>query len=1064
MRVSLAARFLIVCIIIVSFSFAQSPNGTISGIVQDPSGRAIPDADIIVVNDLTSIQYQAKTNGEGIYVVSNLPPGPYRLQVAKVGFKTLIKPDLILSVQEALAVSFTLPLGSVSEVVTVESGATVVNTTDASVSTVVDRQFAENLPMNGRSFQTLIQLTPGVVVTPSSEGAEGQFSVNGQRTASNNWMVDGVSANIGIGTNFNGGNGVAGAIGSFGVLGGTNSLVSVDALQEFRIQTSTYAPEFGRSPGAQISIVTRSGTNEFHGSAFDYLRNSDLDANNWFADAAGLAKPAERQNDFGGTLGGPVVKGRTFFFFSYEGLRLRLPQTTLTSVPDLSARENAATVVQPFLQAYPLPNGPDNVATGVADFNASYTNPATLNAYSLRIDHELRAGLHLFGRYNYSNSKADDRGASTLFPLSDIQTPKITIQTGTVGLTWTATPFILNDLRLNFSNTNASSSYALDNFGGAVPLADIPFPSGFTTQNSIFEFTVGSLSHPYLTAGTGATNIQQQFNLVDSVSIQRGSHDFKFGFDYRRLTPSFNPALYTQQPIFADVPSAVSNELLLAATGSARNSTLLLQNLGIFAQDTWRATRRLTLTYGLRWDLDFAPSSIDGPALPAVTGYNLSDLSSLGLAPSGTPPFSTTYGNLAPRIGLAYQISQNSDWGLVARGGFGVFYDLATSQVGDLLGGSYPFGASALLFGTPIGGTATFPLTSADAAPPPITPTQLSSPGAVLAAMDPHLKLPYTLEWNVALQQGLGRQQSVSVSYIGSSGRRLIQSAYVASPNQNFYSADLIGNTATSNYNALQLQFQRHLERGLQALASYTWSHSIDDGSNGTYGVGSNSYVPGVSSNQNRGPSDFDHRNAFSGALTYDIPALKTNRFGDAILHGWSLESVVQAWSAPPVNVYYSSFQFLSGAFTQVRPDVVPGVPLYLYGSQYPGGEAFNPAAFKAPPTGAQGQPLRQGDLGRNALRGFGAAQWDLAVHREFPIHESLKLQFRAELFNVLNHPNFGPPVGDLQRPQAVNPQFGVSIETLGESLSNTLGSGAFNQLYQIGGPRSIQLALKLIF
>src|SRR5580698_207843 len=238
---------------------AQSPSGIINGLVLDPTGAVIVGAEIRIVNDLTGVQYVGKTNDDGIYVVTNLPPGTYRLQVSKIGFKTLIKPDIILNVQDSLAINFTLPVGAASVTITVPGGAPLMNTESAAVSTVIDRQFAENLPLNGRSFQTLIQLTPGVVVTPSAQSSEGQFSVNGQRSAANNWMVDGVSANIGIGANFGGGNGVAGAIGSFSVLGGTNSLVSVDALQEFRIQTSTYAPEFGRSPGAQISIVTRSG-------------------------------------------------------------------------------------------------------------------------------------------------------------------------------------------------------------------------------------------------------------------------------------------------------------------------------------------------------------------------------------------------------------------------------------------------------------------------------------------------------------------------------------------------------------------------------------------------------------------------------------------------------------------------------------------------------------------------------------------------------------------------------------------------------------------------------------
>ena len=468
----------------------------------------------------------------------------------------------------------------------------------------------------------------------------------------------------------------------------------------------------------------------------------------------------------------------------------------------------------------------------------------------------------------------------------------------------------------------------------------------------------------------------------------------------------------------------------------------------------------MTLTYGLRWDVDFAPSAIGGPNIAAVTGFNLSNLSQLALAPTGTSPFRTTYGNVAPRIGVAYQLSQNKDWGSVLRGGFGTFYDLATSEAGNFVGTSYPFGSSALTSG------GTFPLSTATATPPPISPENLTTRS--LFAFDPHLQLPYTLQWNLAVEQSLGGSQTLSATYLGAVGRRLLQTAAVTSPNANFGEADLVTNFAVSNYNALQLQFQRRLANGLQALASYTWAHSIDTASAGSaFGNGANALSSDP--NANRGPSDFDIRNAFSAGVTYDIPVPSVNAFAKTLLHGWSLENIVQARSAEPVNVYDSLFYTgVSGYSTNVRPDLIPGIPLYLYGPQYPGGKAINDTPNQSgpgcigpfcPPPSANGNALRQGNLGRNALRGFGLTQWDFAVHREFPIKESLKIQLRAEMFNVLNHPNFGPPVGDLN-----NPQFGLPTQMFGSSLNQNATGGGFSSLYQIGGPRSIQFALKLMF
>ena len=1019
----------------------------ITGLVTDPGGRSVPGVTILITNLSTNITSRTVTNDQGLYRVPSLQPGIYRMTLDKDGFKSIVKSGVELHVQDVASINFELQVGSVNETVTVEAGALVINTTDASVSTVVDRQFAENLPMNGRSFQTLVQLTPGVVLSTGNGYDQGQFNVNGQRGYSNYWMVDGVSANIGINASSVPEGGAAGALQGFSAQGGTNSLVSVDALQEFRIQTSSYAPEFGRTPGGQISIVTRSGANRFHGTVFDYFRNDVLDANDWFngyTNHPPIRKAEERQNDFGGTFSGRILKDRTFFFFSYEGLRLRQPQTIILTVPDLAARQNAVPAVQPFLNGFPLPNGPD-LGAGEAVFTDSHSNQSTLNATSLRIDHKVSEKLSLFGRYNYSPSEVLSFGGSGAFPY------RITIHTATLGTTWTLSPTLLNDFRFNYSRTESVSSSYLDTAGGAVvpPFSSL-LPSPFTLQNSEVSFGIFS-SGAAIGTGVNSDNVQRQINVVDGISLRRGPHSLKFGVDFRRLTPSFGHPAYVQDNFFNDIPSVETGTLSQFFANVSTNAYLLFRNLGLYAQDTWRISSRLNLTYGLRWDVDFSPSTTRQPGLAAIVAC--CNFATLALAPAGTPVFATTYGNVAPRMGAAYQVTQRTGWETVLRGGFGVFYDLADQDAASLANyTSYPFGSGLSIF------SGNFPLSSSQIVPPPVSPANLSS--EALSALDPHLKLPYTLQWNVALEQAIGSERSLSVSYIGAAGRRLTQSQY-GPANSSILYASVISNAGTSDYDSLQAQFQQRLSQNLQLLASYTWAHSIDTASASSLGAVSNYYSAQYGANANRGPSDFDIRNSFSAGLTYNIPAPKINALSDVMLRGWSIESIIQARSALPVNVDDQALAYTvspGNAFADIRPDIASGMPLYLYGSQYPGGKALNPSAFVPPPTDPNtGIPLRQGDLGRNALRGFGATQWDFAVHRTFPVREALKLDFRAEMFNVLNHPNFGPPVGDIS--QAL---FGLSTSTLANSL-NTTGS-SLSPLYQIGGPRSIQFALKLVF
>jgi hypothetical protein len=349
--------------------------------------------------------------------------------------------------------------------------------------------------------------------------------------------VDGVSANFGVT-----GYGplvqtAGGALPALSALGGTNSLVSVDAMQEFRIQTSSFAPEFGRTPGGQISIVTRSGTYRFHGTLFEYFRNNVLDANDWFVNYDHLPKPEERQNDFGGVFGGPIIKDKTFFFFSYEGLRLRQPSTQETVVPDSPSRQQAPAAIQPYLNAYPVANGAE-LGAGLAQFNAGYSNPSSLNAYGIRMDQVLSRKLSLFGRYDYSPSTTDQRGpnSGSGSVLSTTQSLPFSLQTLTVGLSEIINTGISNDIRANYSNDRAVSRYASDNFGGAVPLPDSAlFPTGFSSMNSVFQFVIEGAGA--FATGKYSTDEQRQINLVDNLSVTTGRHQLKFGVDYRWLSP-----------------------------------------------------------------------------------------------------------------------------------------------------------------------------------------------------------------------------------------------------------------------------------------------------------------------------------------------------------------------------------------------------------------------------------------------------------------------------------------------------------------------------------------------
>jgi len=1022
---------------------AQSTNASLTGRITDPSHDLIVNARIVAVSLGTNARYETTANDSGEYYLANLPPDSYRIEIEKPGFKKLIKPDVILHVQDALKIDFEMALGDVSETVMVESGAPLLNVESRTVSTVVNHNFVDNFPLNGRSFQTLISLTPGVVVTATRFDDQGQFSVNGQRADANYFTIDGVSANFGVTGLLQLVQTASGALPALSVTGGTNSLVSVDALQEFRIQTSSFAPEFGRTPGGQVSIVTRSGTNTLHGTLFEYFRNNALDARDWFVNFNGLAKPQERQNDFGGVFGGPIRKDKTFFFFSYEGLRLRQPSTQQTAVPNAQSRQQAPATMRPFLDAFPIANGA-NVATGLAQFNASYSNPSTLNAYSLRVDQAVNSKVSLFGRYNYSPSQLDQRSPVLNGPILSLNTSlSSSIHTLTLGLTQLISPRISNEMRANYSNQRIGTTFFLDDFGGAVPFPDsLVFPAGLSSANGVFGiFIPGAGQYNQGNQGTGE---QRQINLLDDLSVTVRNHQLKFGVDYRWLAPFSSPFSYRQFAQFSGMTAApggaLSGTASLALTLAMQSSALVSQNFSLYGQDTWKITPRLAVTYGLRWDVN-PPLKGKNSASDPFTVTGLDQPATMSLAPRGTPLYETTYGNVAPRLGLAYQFSGIRNWDATVRAGFGIFYDLGQGSLGGV-SSFFPYGATKII------PSAAFPLSAQNAAAPAFT---VNPPVVTIIVADPHLKLPRTYQWNVALEQSIGNNQSLSVTYVGASGRDLLRGTKLVNVNPNFQTVIVNDNSATSDYHALQLKFQRRLSHGLQALASYSWSHSIDIASTD---AANNRTTPGTLANPetDRGNSDFDIRHSFTTGVTYDLPIPKSQELLNAILSGWSVDTFIFARSAPPVDVIGTSFS-AAGVRLDARPNLNVGVPLELFGSQFSGGKIFNRAAFSAAPVG------QQGNLGRNVLRGFGAWQTDVALQRKFQLTENIGLHFRTEFFNIFNHPNFGSPINTL-----TSSFFGRSTQTLANSLGAGGANGGLNPLYQIGGPRSIQFALKLQF
>jgi hypothetical protein len=1044
-----------------------APSADLTGRVTDATGAAVPGAGVRVTRAGTGFTRATVTTREGMYLVPSLSPGEYELAVAKAGFQRLVVKRIVLNVSSTVTRDVKLELGVVSTTVEVQAGNTLLEPEAMSVSTTVDRRFVSNLPLNGRSFQTLLEMTPGItLVAATGAASQGQFVVNGQRSNANYLQVDGVAANLSASGNIQVQQQAAGSLPALTAMGGTNNLVSVDALEEFRVQTSTFAPEYGRMPGGQITVTTRSGTNRFNGSLYEYFRNDKLDANDWFANAAGTARAPMRQNNFGGVLGGPVYiprlydgRNRTFFFVSYEGQRNRLPQFSESLTATQALRDESIPSMRAVLNMTPLPNRPalPDDPYGTGRYVVSYADPQHLDAVSVKINHQIGNRASAFGRYSAAPSDSSQRAFSNQ---SNALTLKTT--TATAGLDFAISPRMFNELRFNYSRQTTTWDMRQLLVDGAQPAPSLLWPDG--ADRNAMQVSVSMLGFDYgtpnnLTLGRVVGNGQKQWNLVDNVSYVRGTHTFKTGVDWRVLNPlaSLRDRAISYTFDSPQVAAATGIAGSVSVQGFSPPGHFAFHNFSWYAQDSWKATQRLTLTYGVRWEVNPAPSERDGKLPYTVNGLD-SPLTAT-LAPLGTALWESNYGNIAPRVGASFHLSRTHN--LVVRSGWGMYYDIGSGMA--LTGYSgWPYSRSRY------SADVAFPASGIAIEVPAVSLKKPVAANPIYAFRG--LELPKTYQWNVTAEKGLGAESLLSVSYVGASGRKLLgkdllrnraasgSAAAVTELNPaEFANGTLVyyvKNRSESDYHALQAQFRRRMQRGLQAQVSYTWAKSIDDLSDETATA-----LPLVRPEAalQRGPSDFDIRHTLTAAASWDLPRARFSRWTERLTRDWGLDAFGRLRTAMPVNLVQSSDLLNAGVTSVVRPDLVPGQALTLDDPSAPGGRRLNRAAF------ATFTQSRQGTLGRNAVRGFNSVrQLDLSLRRAFAVGDVMRLQFRGDLFNVTNTPNFGQPAISL-----TSSTFGRSSTMLNRSLGSFSSGGSaqgFSPLYQIGGPRSVQLSLRLSF
>lgn len=1088
---------LVVLLVLASPTMGQTYRASLRGTVSDPNGAVIPGAQLKLANEETGETRTLVSDAQGEYLFSALPPGPYTLSVSAPAFRIFEQNKILLEVNQDARLNVSLGVSglTIDDFVVSDSLDQLKKDTPA-LGTVIDNRQVTNLPLDGRNFYELNLLVPGAV--PAAQGSAGSvrgdfaFSVNGAREDSNNFLLDGV---------YN----VDPKLNTFGVR------PSVDAIREYEMLTSTYDASFGRNPGAQVNVVLKSGSNEFHGSAFEFFRNGVFDARNYFA-PSDVSKPQYQRNQFGLSLGGPLKKDKTFFFVDYEGTRARDGITRIANVPTLAARVGdfsaylpPTTVVaanntscnptrldngQPFINTpsqfivcnvllpgtpqafsgnviplfymnsigraitalYPPPNR--NVA--FENFVSSPSLRDRNDTFDVRLDHLLNSNSNWVFRYSFGDRDLFEPFSGSGFSLvpgygTDIPRRSQNIM---LGETHIFSPSLINEARVAFNRV--AIGVFPEKFGTSTNQAvGLPELSNNPRDFGLSFITLTGYSPLGDESNNPQRSVTNTYQILDTASYVNGKHFLKFGLDFR----------FVQQNGFRDVQSRgfinfIDSTPQGQITGNALADLLLglplrsggafvdnaqhlrTESYNFFVSDSFRITPRLTITAGLRYEYN-------SPPVDAFDRANIYDQSTQSLVPVGTngvprSGFDADKNNFAPRIGFAW--TPKDDGKMVLRAGYGVYYDQSALAPGEALYFNAPYFDFNLYF--PLPG---LPLTLGNPFP---NNFPFLLPDSALA-IQRDFRTPYMQHWNFNVQREFGPGRVLEVAYVGSKGTKLVSARDINQPLQpsslpfnprpvpQFADINILESRASSSYNSLQVKFQQRLNNGLQVLASYTWSKSIDDASNFFTSAGDPNF-PQDSYNVSaeRGRSNFDVRQRLSISYSYDLPFGRGRRFVTdsgwvtSFVSGWQTLGIVTLQTGRPFTVALpTDFDNSGTGFSSLgfgandRPNINGDPRLSTRTPE----RWFNTSAFSLPPFG------NFGSAGRNILDGPGYQNVNASLVKIAALTERISLQLRAEFFNLFNHPNFNLP-------------------------DNFFGSPTFGQILSTQSPRHIQFGAKLLF